>query len=86
MTKSIRAWHSAGNGRSILALLRGGHQVRKKGLISVPATVKCEFGNQVGVSKQQGPCLQGPKRPHKHKDPTNHEFWYPIVSGLGTRM
>ena len=21
---------------------------------------------------------QGPKRPHKHKDPTNDDFWYPL--------
>ena len=29
---------------------------------------------------------KGPKRPHKHKDATNHDFWYPLVLGLGTRM
>ena len=22
-----------------------------------------------------------PKRPHKHKDPTNHDFWYPPYLG-----
>ena len=24
----------------------------------------------------RGMALQGPKRPHKHKDPTNHDLWY----------
>ena len=29
----------------------------------------------------------GPQRPHKHKDPTNHAFWYPpYILGIGTRM
>ena len=28
----------------------------------------------------------GPKRSHKHKDPANHVFWYPLILGLGTRM
>ena len=23
---------------------------------------------------------------YKHKDPTNHDFWYPIILGLRTRM
>ena len=25
--------------------------------------------------------VQGPKRPYKHKDPTNHDFWYPPCIG-----
>ena len=29
---------------------------------------------------------KGPKRPRKHKDPTNHDWWYPLILGLGTRI
>ena len=28
-----------------------------------------------------GPCTKTLKGPHKHKDPTNHDFWYPPSSG-----
>ena len=28
-----------------------------------------------------GVLVEGPKRPHKHKDPTNHAFWYPPDAG-----
>ena len=27
--------------------------------------------------------LEGPKRPHKHKHPTNHAFWNPSDNGYG---
>ena len=28
----------------------------------------------------------GSKRPHKHKDPTKHNFWHHLILGLRTRM
>ena len=30
--------------------------------------------------------FKGPKRPHQHKDPTKHGFWYPLMFGPGARM
>ena len=41
---------------------------------------------RIGASKNQEPQLQYPKRPHKQEDPTTHDFWYPLMLGLGTRM
>ena len=35
------------------------------------------------------PQYSGPIKPHKHKDPTNHDFQYygiSVILGLGTRM
>ena len=29
--------------------------------------------------------LSGPKRAHKHEDPTNHGFWYPSYAGRWTQ-
>ena len=26
-------------------------------------------------------CIEGPKKSQKHKDPTNHDFWYPPCIG-----
>ena len=38
---------------------------------------------EVEAKSQQGG--KGPKRPHKHRDPTNHGFWTPLVLGLRAR-
>ena len=28
----------------------------------------------------------GPRKLHNHKDPARHDFWYPLLLGLNSRM
>ena len=41
---------------------------------------------QPAAATSEVATYQGPKRPHKHKDPTNHGFWNPRLSWAECRI